>query len=136
MYTDIEDLPVEFGDILSRFTEGFPISIDCESGWHHLILKCNDELKELAPDYKIAQIKQKMGGLRYYISIPEGTPQEVRVAMNKTVAKYESIAWQTSEISGRHGYLYKSPQGELKTLNPDEAPVDWVQVRSGGRNRA
>ena len=129
MYAAPEDLPAEFSDIIGRFAEGYVHDIDCETGWFHLVLKCHEELKSLMPDYKIAQIKEKFGELRYYIEFPEDTEQDVRQAAYKIIDKYERISRQTSEISGRHGYLYKSPGGLFKTVNPDEAPANWTRVQ-------
>jgi hypothetical protein len=41
-------------------------------GWKQLILDCDREMAQVDPDYTIAQIKEKFGGLRYYV---DGDPK-------------------------------------------------------------
>lgn len=40
--------------------------------WWPAIEKCDRLLNHVIPGYKILQIKEKFGGLRYYIEYPEG----------------------------------------------------------------
>lgn len=81
--------------------------------WYPAISAAHLELSRLIPGYNIAQIKEKFGGLRYYIGYPpladtEGTdgPTEdmVRVEARAIVARAE--AW----VDG-----YEYAQRELKT---------------------
>lgn len=39
--------------------------------WYPIIKRTHDELNCIVPGYNISQIKEKFGGLRYYISFPE-----------------------------------------------------------------
>ena len=39
----------------------------CPDGWKQIVTKADTMLKFINPDYKIAQIKEKFGDLRYYI---------------------------------------------------------------------
>ena len=61
-----------------------------EHPWHDLLVRCDAELEELCPGYNIAQIKEKFGGLRYYISQGD-CPYEVYdpQGMEKIIQKYE-----------------------------------------------
>jgi hypothetical protein len=42
--------------------------------WYPIIKRTHDRLTELIPGYNILQIKEKFGGLRYYIRYPEVIP--------------------------------------------------------------
>lgn len=44
--------------------------------WYPIIKQAHDLLTELIPGYNIAQIKEKFGGLRFYIDYP-GMPEEL-----------------------------------------------------------
>ena len=73
--------------------------------WYPIIKHTHDALTELVPGYNIAQIKEKFGGLRYYIDLPEEvleaavnpdwaskkTPDKVRDAANNIIRYAE--AW-------------------------------------------
>lgn len=52
-------------------------------GWMLLIAKLHLQLKELAPDYKIDQVKEKFGGLRYYASCQAGVGDEFFALIDK-----------------------------------------------------
>lgn len=45
--------------------------------WAELLQNTHDKLKEIVPEYNIAQIKEKFWHLRYYIDLPEGTDPEL-----------------------------------------------------------
>ncbi|KAK6339276.1 hypothetical protein TWF718_008697 [Orbilia javanica] len=39
--------------------------------WYPVLKSTHEAIKELVPNYNISQIKEKFGGLRYYITLPE-----------------------------------------------------------------
>lgn len=45
--------------------------------WEAVLREADRQLQELVPGYNIAQIKEKFGGLRFYIDLPEGTSADV-----------------------------------------------------------
>lgn len=59
-----------------------------EHPWYLAIAQCHEEMREVDPGYRIVQIKEKFGGLRYYYDpshisdtyIADLLDQEVRVA--------------------------------------------------------
>jgi hypothetical protein len=53
-------------DMLARIPDGWGRWIGCERGWYPLIISTDAQLRELLPHYKIHQIKEKFGTLRYY----------------------------------------------------------------------
>ena len=55
-----------------QIQEKIDAGMQCGSGvresWLPLVIKLNEDVTELDPTYVIDQIKEKFGGLRYYIS--------------------------------------------------------------------
>ena len=93
-------------------------SIDVDEGWYQLIVDCDKELTAIDPNYQIFQIKQKFGGLRYYV---HPSQSDTSKAMHEVVTKYEKIAAATCEATGNPGVLMRSRSGWLKTLDPEWA---------------
>lgn len=73
-------------------------------GWYDLIIKCNNRLSILDPEYKILQIKEKFGGLRYYYqtSTPYISSLE---AMKRYVSQAEEFSLKICELCGEPGTL-------------------------------
>jgi len=82
---------------------------ECSSGWYKLIWDLSEKLEALIIKYKeenpgeewsprAMQVKEKMGGLRFYLS---GETDE----MSKEVEKAEQIADETCEECGKPGAL-------------------------------
>lgn len=61
--------------ILSRIPDGWGRWISCDKGWYPLIIELDQKLAEIFPDYKVHQVKEKYGTLRYYIGFPDLNPQ-------------------------------------------------------------
>lgn len=60
--------------------------------WYPILLRTDAALERLIPGYNIAQIKEKFGGLRYYIGWPAGyenTPENIHVAVNQAITYAE-----------------------------------------------
>lgn len=58
--------------------ERYPGMIYPPFGWVELVLNLDAELSHVVPDYEIAQVKEKFGGLRFYIEsfgIPRDDPR-------------------------------------------------------------
>lgn len=95
--------------------------IAIDEGWYKLVLQCHIELLNADPDYRIHQIKEKFGALRFYVEPSEEyweTPEGEKTNINAIIARYEALSRVTCEATGRPGLLMKSPTGYLKTLNP------------------
>jgi hypothetical protein len=83
-----------------------------DDGWVDLIYKCHLEILEIDPHYRIHQIKEKLGTLRYYYHTEMGVwVQEI----DKIIQKYEELCSSTCENCGNSGKLLNSNQW-LKTL--------------------
>jgi len=112
--------------------------IDIDEGWYKLALQCHIELLNADPHYRILQIKQKFGTLRFYVEPSEQylkTSKTEETNIHVIIAKYEAMSKVTCEATGESGVLMKSPGGWYKTLNPQWAaqnkPFDtYVVVNS------
>jgi len=92
-----------------------------DDGWADLVHQCHLEILDVDPNYKILQIKEKLGGLRYYYQSEMGVwVQEI----DNIIQKYEELCSSTCENCGNPGSLslsgrwYKTLCEECKiTLN-------------------
>lgn len=103
-----------------RFPEGpYWRGIDIGDGWMPIVIELDQRLLELYPDYKIAQVKEKFGTLRFYVEgIPyyeEGT-QELTEG-TKLIGEAEGKTMTTCENCGAPGVPRYG--GWVKTLCDD-----------------
>lgn len=81
-----------------------PFGFECGEGWHKIIQETHNKLKYIDPDYKIAQIKEKFGGLRYYFD-PSFDYGSIQVdIMDDIVRAAEYEASITCELCGAYGW--------------------------------
>ena len=81
-------------------------------GWRLILLELHAHLTQIVPDYRIAQVKEKFGGLRYYIgSIPEGVFRESYDLIDEA----EQRSYETCEWCGKPG-RENIKRGWVKTL--------------------
>lgn len=88
-------------DVLARFAPGWPKSLDIGPGWYEIVFRLNEDLAALDPNYSIAQVKEKFGGLRYYININP----EVGAEANRLIDIAECESENTCETCGNAGVL-------------------------------
>lgn len=110
---------------------------DCGDGWFTILnelcgaiaryLRHERELVQ-AIDFKILQIKEKFGGLRFYY---KGGDKYIAGLVDMA----EELAAKTCEVTGKPGRLCRKPSGWLVTLCPEEAekigavPYEWQQLK-------
>ena len=77
-------------------------------GWYPIIKNIINELISLGWDKRAVQVKEKFGGLRFYLeSYPEGAAD--------VIIKYEKLSYETCETCGEKG-SNKKIKGWLYTL--------------------
>lgn len=76
-------------------------------GWHPLCERLHERLLALHPNYEILQIKEKMGGLRYYV-------KGVRNTGRLLIQQAEKLSLTKCEECGKPAN--PSPTGWRKTL--------------------
>lgn len=115
----MNELQSQIEKLKEKIAPGWMQVIQVDEGWYQLVVDCDRELSLFDPRYKILQIKEKFGGLRYYIK-PSETCYEPR-RLHDVISRYEEIAAKTCEATGKPGVLMKSIGGWYKTLNPEYA---------------
>jgi hypothetical protein len=85
---------------------------ECNSGWYPLLKDLIVDLIELGWDKQICQVKEKFGGLRFYIY--EGSDE-----MHARISKAEDLSYQICEVTGKPGQL-RTDLGWIETLCDEE----------------
>ena len=63
------------GRILARIPSGWGRWIGCGAGWYPLLVRLEDQIARLAPEFEIYQVKEKYGTLRFYWGFPVIEPR-------------------------------------------------------------
>lgn len=78
-----------------------PYGMECKDGWKDIIERTHEKLLYVDPDYTIAQIKEKFGGLRYYYDHSFESYDDIRrEIMDDIVRSAEDEASRTCELCG------------------------------------
>lgn len=101
---EFEDYLVGIGGLVSGWrTDADPILsrhfCSCGDGWLQLLHDCIEELLKAGWDKQVTQIKEKFGGLRFYIG---GGTEEIHAI----ISKYEELSYKTCEVCGAEGRLH------------------------------
>lgn len=131
-----DDLKAQIDEVQKNYVEEGWYGIVTPSGWDQLILDTHNKIVEIAPTYKIHQVKQKFGGLRYYLGFSELHGDEEKMGwVRKIVAEAEARSYETCEYCGnddfaamhvtRTGYYCTACancaiEGDLELLELDE----------------
>jgi hypothetical protein len=107
--------------VIERIDEKYGKYVSIGSGWEKIVVDCNEELSKIDPNYKILQVKEKFGDLRFYFEPSDKSNEDLRKKMNDVVAKHELLASATCEETGLPGIKMRSAGGWIKTLNPEYA---------------
>lgn len=87
-------------------------------GWAPIVMECHRQLNHLDPGYRITQIKEKFGGLRYYFDSSLAFDHLTHDVMDCVVTAAEYRCSITCEVCGAGGSLRKN-HGWCKTLCDD-----------------
>ena len=91
------------------------VVLECADGWLPLIQKLDADIRNLCPDYRVEQIKEKFGGLRYYYCSPLDASEFVRDHVEALVCAAEDASFEICELCGAKGEL-RNVQGWWRTL--------------------
>jgi len=117
----MEEISTKIQQLVQKIKPPYNSSIDAGEGWYQLIIDCDKELTVIDAKYSVLQIKQKFGGLCYYMTPSTKTTPEQRDAMWNILEKYEELSRKTCEETGCSGVLMQSVSGHYKTLNLEYA---------------
>ncbi|MGI8677454.1 MAG: hypothetical protein ACR2LX_01955 [Jatrophihabitans sp.] len=107
----MRDDPPTLHAVLARFAPGWGADVDCAQGWWPIIADLDHQIAAIAPDYKVHQIKEKFGGLRFYYGLDE-VGSDPRI--DDLIERAEKIAARTCELCGAPGRARGA--GWIKTL--------------------
>lgn len=89
-------------------------------GWHPLVRKLIDDLFDRGWDGDLPQIKEKLGGLRFYCSLPSGLSEAAYKEMYDLISAAEAESERTCEECGERGKI-RSFNGWLRCVCDEHA---------------
>ena len=101
--------------IMERIDQRWLCNYHAPKGWIPLVEELAEKLAEVYPEYKITQIKEKFGGLRFYVS---GMTEEGWKLIDEAERKSLTIC----EVCGKLGKIRKG--GWWKTLCDEHDDTD------------
>lgn len=105
---NIENTPIDRQPEMAIFLENFcqdAVDVTIQPGWANLVLDLHIALTKLCPDYRVGQIKEKFGSLRYYIFYVSRPEKVIATAIKLLIAGYEDLSSRTCETCGAPGEL-------------------------------
>jgi len=88
-------------------------------GWYDLVLELDDAISKIYPLYTIDQVKEKFGGLRYYIGIlPDILPQEHHDEIYRLIHEAEEKSYTMCDICGEPGQTIRVGEYLIATRCP------------------
>ena len=106
--------------LLERIPDGWGRWIQCGAGWYPILVRLEERLGGIDPDYRVLQIKEKFGTLRFYLA---GRHDELGKA---AVTEAEAESARTCELCGGPGYL-RTRNSWLRTVCDDCAQSEGYQ---------
>jgi hypothetical protein len=102
-HTEMDDFLESIGGLQhGYYTDREPITssgiFECGTGWYPLLKELIEDLIELGWDRQTCQVKEKFGGLRFYIN---GATD----AVFDRIRKAEHDSYETCEVTGEPGKL-------------------------------
>ena len=91
-------------------------TLDIDDGWLPIVDRLDRQIAEIVPDYRITQVKEKFGGLRYYI---DAVPTEHFTEVYRLISEAEAEAGRTCEVCGTQEGVTTAGPGWIKTLCPE-----------------
>jgi len=110
---EFEDYLVSIGGLKNGYYSDRPNIVvcicECGSGWLQMIHDLIEELIEAGWDKRICQIKEKFGGLRFYIG--EGNTEIFDI-----ISKYEELSYEICEKCGSTEDVETGGKGWISSL--------------------
>lgn len=86
--------------VLDRSLPGYGLYMQFQSGWDDLVLKLDQNLSRIDPEYKVSQMKEKFGGLRYYCDSFERLSDKDSERFRNLIRQAEDDSYKICEICG------------------------------------
>lgn len=86
--------------LLARIPKGYGRYISCNEGWYKVLEDLDNKLSYLDPNYRVVQIKEKFGTLRFYFDTDiKGIVKDI---MFNCVSAAEFVSSYTCEYCGNN----------------------------------
>ena len=102
-----EDVELGLQKILNRIPAEWGKWIDVRPGWYPIVVELDRRLAEIDSAYEVHQVKQKLGGLRYYCSI-DADPRAMALIANaegQCEVTCEECGALGKRVTGRRGWI-------------------------------
>ena len=100
--------------VLERIPAAWGKWVDTPEGWDEVILDLTAAIAKLAPNFEIHQVKEKFGGLRYYVGeLPSNKYDEIRKLIEEAELKAAALC---EECSGEEGVTRETVGHWIRTL--------------------
>jgi hypothetical protein len=86
-------------DFPEMFADAFDVSVP--NGWYSVVWECCSAIHEVAPETRIAQVKEKFGGLRIYLDTESTDEIDALIQL----ATYQCN--ETCQDCGKPGWLHR-----------------------------
>ncbi len=94
---------------------------ECGDGWEPIIRKLSEELTRLSPETRAEQVKEKYGGLRFYVnSATDAGEAAIRLAESQAEVTCE-ICGAPGEIRGVRWYSVRCNKCEEKRREQEQS---------------
>lgn len=100
-----DEYPPAIQKMVARIDPGWPSLIDVNPGWFPLLERLDVTLAELAPNYRVQQVKSKFGSLSFSAS-PSNDPYDYNEAFNDAIRTVEWASIEVCEICGAQARQY------------------------------
>lgn len=119
--------PIDRDTLTARLNDRAPHGVDlaCYDGWLDLIDRLDRDLAELDPGYRVLQVKEKFGGLRYYVR----SDLADQTAFAARIAAAEEESFRTCEVTGNPGVLAVSGNWYAARDLADPSAIDYRVAR-------
>jgi hypothetical protein len=89
-------------------------------GWYSIIDRLVADLLELGWDGRVLQVKEKFGGLRFYI-------EQTTEVLHNRIDKAKDEAYRTCEVCGKPGFLRNNGWIETRCDEHASGPINTPQ---------
>jgi hypothetical protein len=105
----------------------------CSEGWDDLIRRLHNRLVGIDPNYRVMQVKEKFGGLRYYIEPSQGLDEMLCRRLYEVEYEAEAESFHICEVCGepgetRGGSWYRT----LCDTHHREREEQYAELRAAG----
>jgi hypothetical protein len=97
--------------ILVERCPGSHIMVDIPLGWTELVHRLHDTIIECDAEYTVLQVKEKFGGLRFYVG-----KSAAYFCIQAAITEAEDKSYVTCETCGKPGKMTTPSNGWYRTL--------------------